>query len=210
VGRFCQDHHVAALREKDLQVVSPKSTSIGLQRGIVRLVAYQPAWKALFAAEAERIRDALGERALAIEHVGSTAVAGLPAKPIIDLMVGIADIDDADKEIRALQEIGYERRPNGDLPGRLFLVLGTEEVRRVHLSLSEPGSDFWRGHLQFRDCLRANPALATAYEQLKRDLAARYPDDRLSYTAGKEEFIAEVLAMAEGNRQPTSGREASR
>jgi GrpB-like predicted nucleotidyltransferase (UPF0157 family) len=190
--------------------MNSETTSIGLQRGIVRLLPHQPVWKTLFAAEAERIRDALGERVLAIEHVGSTAVAGLPAKPIIDLMVGIADIDDSDKEIRTLEEIGYERRPNGDLPGRLYLVLGSAEMRRFHLSLSEPGSDFWRGHLLFRDSLRADPAVAAAYARLKRELAARYPDDRLSYTAGKEEFIAGVLAMAEGNRQPTSGREANR
>jgi GrpB-like predicted nucleotidyltransferase (UPF0157 family) len=191
-------------------MVSSRSTPVGLQRGFVRLLPHQPAWKTLFAAEAERIQGALGERARAIEHVGSTAVAGLLAKPIIDLMVGIADIDHADVEIRALEDIGYKRRPNGDLPGRLLLVLGSGEVRRIHLSLSEPGSDFWRGHLLFRDSLLADPALASAYARLKQELAAQYPDDCLSYTAGKEEFIAGVLTMAEDDRLPTSVPEASR
>jgi GrpB-like predicted nucleotidyltransferase (UPF0157 family) len=169
---------------------------IGLRRGIVRLEPHHPEWQVLFTAEAQRIRTALGERVLAIEHVGSTAVAGLPAKPILDIMVGVAELDDTGEAIRALEAIGYERRPYGDLPGRLFLVLGEGDMRWVHLSLSEPASVFWRDHLLFRDCLRADPVVAAEYERVKLELAARFPDDRLSYTDGKDAFIAQAIATA--------------
>jgi GrpB-like predicted nucleotidyltransferase (UPF0157 family) len=170
--------------------------AIGLQRGIVRLELHHPEWKTLFAAEAERLRAALGARSLAVEHVGSTAVEGLLAKPIIDIMVGVADLDDTDETVRALEAIGYERRPAGDIRGRLFLVLGQGDVRQIHLSLAEPTSDFWRDHLLFRDRLRADPEVAAEYESLKQDLAVRYPEDRLSYTEGKDAFIISVLALA--------------
>jgi GrpB-like predicted nucleotidyltransferase (UPF0157 family)/GNAT superfamily N-acetyltransferase len=176
---------------------------IGLARGVVRLAPHHPEWQRLFTAEAARLRAALGERALAVEHVGSTAVAGLRAKPILDIMVGVASLDETDGLVRDLELIGYERRPAGDLPGRQYLVLGEGEVRRVHLSLSEPGSDFWRDHLLFRDRLRADPALAAAYERLKLELAARFPHDRLAYTDGKDAFIRDVLAA---NRDHTGAQ----
>lgn len=169
---------------------------LGLQRGIVRLATHHPAWKALYAAEAARLRAALGERALAVEHVGSTAVAGLRAKPILDIMVGVASLDATKGIVRDLETIGYERLPAGDLPGRQYLVLGQGEVRRVHLSLSEPASAFWHDHLLFRDRLQADPAMATEYERIKMALAARFPNDRLAYTEGKDAFISRVLAAA--------------
>ena len=171
-----------------------RKPAVGLQRGIVRLAPHHPEWAALFAVEAQRIREAFAGRALAIEHVGSTAVAGLRAKPILDIMVGVAALDDVEETIRDLERIGYERRPAGDLPGRRYLVLGRGEVRQVHLSLSEPASAFWRDHLLFRDRLRADPETAAAYERLKEDLAVRFPDDRISYTEGKDAFISAVLA----------------
>ncbi len=179
--------------------VSPLAAapSIGLARSITRLVPHDPAWSGLFAAEAARLRAALGEQALAIEHVGSTAVAGLAAKPIIDIMIGVEDLDDCDGHVRALEAIGYERRPVGDLPGRLYLVLGEGDMRWAHLSLAEMTSPFWSDHLTFRDRLRADAAAAEAYGRLKEGLAARFRHDRISYTDGKEDFIADVLAAAD-------------
>jgi len=176
--------------------VSPLAAapSIGLARSVTRLVPHDPAWSGLFAAEAARLRAALGDRALAIEHVGSTAVAGLAAKPIIDIMIGVADLTDCDEHVRALEAIGYERRAVGDLPGRLYLVLGEGNMRWAHISLSEMTSPFWSNHLRFRDRLRADAEVATAYERLKQELAARFPDDRIQYTEAKGDFIAGVLA----------------
>lgn len=170
---------------------------LGLDRTIVRVVPYQPAWAALFVAEAARLRAALGERVLAIEHVGSTSVPGLAAKPILDLAASVPSLAGAIDLVPDLQRLGYEHKADPELPERLYFVKGTPEHRTHHLSLAEPGSRFWRQHLLFRDVLRANPALAAEYARLKHDLAARHSTDRLAYGAGKKAFIDSVIEQAE-------------
>lgn len=173
------------------------AAEIGLTRGLVRLADYQPEWPRLFADEATSLRSVLGERALRIEHVGSTAVAGLVAKPILDIVVAITDLRDGEKAVRMLEGIGYEVIPEDPVVDRLFLVKGTPDARQIHLSLAEPASACWRDHVLFRDALRSQPRLAADYAALKRELAARYPEDRAAYTAGKADFIQRVVAAAE-------------
>ena len=188
---------------------------IGLKRGIVRLADHQPGWDRLFAGEAAALHAALGERALHIEHVGSTAVSGLAAKPIIDIIVALRAMDDADDAARILADFGYEVIPEDPVPDRLFLVKGPPETRQIHLSLCELPSRCWRSHVLFRDHLRSNPTAAETYATLKRDLAARYPDDRAAYTSGKEAFIHQALAAAENRAgadaasEPRVGNDAS-
>ena len=175
----------------------------------VVLVDYDPEWPRAFEGERDRIARALGPLALAVEHHGSTAVPGLAAKPILDIMVAVARLDEVEEHERRLVAAGYDRREVGDLPGRLYFQRWIDRRRHVHLSLTELGSDFWREHLVFRDALRRDPKLLQAYADLKRDLAARYREDRLGYTDAKTGFIRKALrsAMAEAPRSGWAGGE---
>ena len=169
---------------------------IGLSQDKVKVVPYEPAWRDLYEAEAERIHAALGDKVLAVEHAGSTSVEGLDAKPIIDLMVAVASPASAAELRPALAGLGYEFRPEDEVPGRLFFVRGPRDNRTHHLSLTELDGEFWRVQVLFRDHLRSHPDAADAYRRLKRKLAAKYPDDRPAYTAAKGEFILKTLEQA--------------
>jgi GrpB-like predicted nucleotidyltransferase (UPF0157 family) len=140
------------------------------------------------------LQQALGVHALEIAHIGSTAVPGLMAKPLLDIMVAITSLQERDAVVPLLEAAGYEFRPHDTLLERLFFIAGEADARRVNLSLVEQDSAFWRDHLAFRDILRAQPEVAAAYARLKAELAERFPEDRVAYTAAKGEFVASVLA----------------
>jgi len=148
----------------------------------------------LFAEEAAQIREAIGEIITSIEHIGSTSINGIAAKPIIDIAVGAGKIADGESCVRPLENIGYEYRGEHGIAGRFYFVKG--EPRTHHLHLVEIGSDFWRSHLLFRDYLRENQAVAEDYENLKKELAKRYAENREAYTNGKAAFIENVLKTA--------------
>ena len=175
---------------------------LGLTRGTVRLAPHEPAWAGRFAREAARIRAGLGADALAVEHMGSTAIPGIAAKPVLDLTVAVRGLLPVAPWVPRLAEIGYEHVPENAMPDREFFALGTPTVRTHHLSLVEADSARWHRHLLFRDYLRAHPDEAAAYERVKRALAERFPDDRASYTAGKHDFIEAVVARARAWRPP--------
>ena len=166
----------------------------GLARREVRLVPHDLRWAPAYRREAERLQQALGSQALEIAHIGSTTVPGVPTKPLLDILVAITSLEERGEVIPLLEQIGYEFRPHDALPERLFFIAGAPDARRVDLSLAELDSPFWRDHLAFRDILRAHPDVAESCARLKSDLAERYPDDRLAYTAAKGEFVANVLA----------------
>jgi len=170
--------------------------SIGLQRGTVRVVEYDPRWAFEFEAEAQRVAAVLSSRDLPpveFEHVGSTAVPGLAAKPIIDFMVGLAPGADRRVFIEAFVAAGYELRGPQGVPERELLVLGPESRRTHHLNLVEFDGAFWRDHLAFRERLRNDAELRAEYSALKRLLADRHPLERAAYTNGKASFIQSVL-----------------
>lgn len=169
---------------------------VGLPRGTVRVVPYQPEWRSLFEAEAVLLRSVMGDAALGVEHVGSTAVEGLDAKPIIDLIVAVRDLREAEEWIPKLEAPGYEFRPDAGIPDRLFFAKGPRTWRTHHLSLAEPSSKFYTEHLLFRDYLRANPEAFEEYRALKHELARRYAGDRASYTEGKRAFVKRILTLA--------------
>ena len=167
---------------------------LGLHRGTVTLMPHTEVWHQLFADEEARLRDALAGYALAIEHVGSTAVCGLSAKPIIDIAVAVLEIVDAQSCVIPLEDIGYEYRGELGIPGRHFF--GKGEPRTHHLHLVRACSDFWKSHLLFREYLRKHAEIATEYDKLKRGLAIEYKDNREAYTEGKATFIENVLRVA--------------
>jgi GrpB-like predicted nucleotidyltransferase (UPF0157 family) len=176
---------------------------IGLKRGTVQLVAYQPAWRMRFEEEAQRLRSALGARILHIEHVGSTAIEGMDAKPIIDMMVAVESMVKARDLVPLLKALGYQYREDDPVPGRLFFANGPPNKRTHHLSLTEPTTSCWMEHILFRDYLRTHPEAAEAYRKLKRELAQKYQQERRAYTAGKDRFIKRTLEAASEHERLT-------
>jgi len=167
----------------------------------VEIVDYDPCWPALFAAEASVLRNALPSDAfIAIEHVGSTAIPGVAAKPIIDIFVAVPSIADAKRTlIEPIKEIGYVYWKDNPNPERMFFVKGMPPFgarRTHHIHLCEPSSEHWSRPLVFRDYLRQHPDRARAYVALKHDLAERFRDDREGYTAAKEAFVLDIVAKA--------------
>jgi GrpB-like predicted nucleotidyltransferase (UPF0157 family) len=164
--------------------------------GPVTIVDYNPAWPMMYEAERGHISNAIGEWLVDIQHVGSTSVPGLDAKPVVDIMVGVRKLGDDTHFVPPMQAIGYDYVPvyEDDIPDRRYFRRG--EPRLFHVHITEHEGDFWRKHLAFRDYLRDHPHRATEYEALKRRLAAEYGSDRLGYVNAKSDFIEGVLERA--------------
>lgn len=171
--------------------------SVGLPRGTVRVVPYDPEWRSLYEREASLLRAVMGRSALCVEHIGSTALEGMDSKPIIDLMVAVESLDEAAASVPHLEALGYEFRPDSGVADRLFFAKGAREHRTHHLSLAEPSSNFYAEKLLFRDYLRAHREAFDEYRALKKRLARLHAHDRASYTEGKRVFVERVLALAQ-------------
>jgi GrpB-like predicted nucleotidyltransferase (UPF0157 family) len=157
------------------------------------IVDYDPRWPAMFAQLRDRVAAALGPLAVRIEHVGSTAVPGLAAKPIIDLDVVIASRDHLPAVIRRLQPLDYHHEGDLGVPGREAFTT-PPHTDPHHLYVCAADSAALARHLAFRDLLRAHPETARAYGKLKRSLAMRFGPDRAAYTDAKTAFTEAVLA----------------
>lgn len=160
----------------------------------VILTPYSPLWPAVFDVERRELARLLGE-AVAIEHVGSTAVPGLGAKPIIDMMAGTPDLAIVERRIPDLVAAGWRYVPEFEkaLPDRRYFTRVDGAPGKFHLHAVVLGSAFWKRTIAFRDALRGDAQLAQQYWRLKQRLAARFPNDRSAYTEGKGEFIRDVL-----------------
>ncbi|MCG8592064.1 MAG: GrpB family protein [Proteobacteria bacterium] len=159
----------------------------------VELVTHDPAWREAFERERQELRSVLDERALAIEHIGSTAVGELIAKPIVDIAIGVRDLDTAQEWIPALARLGYHFLDYPENTTRRFFKKGAAGATH-HVHVLEADGAEYRDHLRFRDALRADPARRDAYAALKHELAAAHSRDRIAYSDAKSEFVAEVLA----------------
>lgn len=153
---------------------------------------YDPRWATEFEHEAGVLSRLLGPLVTAIEHVGSTSVPGLAAKPIIDIALAFESRQQLDEARRALRSAGYHDVGDFGERGGVIIAKGPRSRRTHALHLVDARSDQWRGYLAFRDRLRRDTALRERYATLKRELAARFPFDRASYLAGKVEFIADA------------------
>jgi GrpB-like predicted nucleotidyltransferase (UPF0157 family)/ubiquinone/menaquinone biosynthesis C-methylase UbiE len=162
----------------------------------ISLVPYDPEWPGRFEAEKGRLEAVIGPWIFGgIEHVGSTSIPGLAAKPIIDIMVGVEDLEEARGAFVGLAELGYLHAPYKQEIMHWFCKPSVA-VRTHHLYLMERDSPEWRARIAFRDFLRTHPETAHAYEQLKRELAQRFRTDREAYTQAKGVFVARVVASA--------------
>lgn len=181
---------------------------IGLRRGTVKLKPYNPRWAIAFRTEERRLRRALGKLVVDIQHIGSTAISGMAAKPIIDISVGVRTMGDAGRCIQPLRKLGYEwRRDFGGPHVQLLFVKGPEQKRTHYLHLMKYDGALWENDIFFRNYLRRHKRQAKAYANLKRRLAARFSSDRPSYTSAKAKFILGVIKKASGDHHGKSGVE---
>lgn len=162
----------------------------------IEVVDYRPEWEKMFQEEEKKIRKILGKNCIAVYHIGSTSVKGLPAKPIIDIMPVVKDIslvDAHDPEFRAL---GYACRGEFGIPGRRFYAKGGDHrTHHIHIFEKSSKADIKR-HLAVRDYLRSHPDTAREYAELKKNLAARYPHDNDGYCDGKDAYMKELEQKA--------------
>jgi GrpB-like predicted nucleotidyltransferase (UPF0157 family) len=159
---------------------------------LVELVEHDPSWADLFEQERGRLSGIFGEQARGIEHVGSTSVPGLCSKPIVDVLVGLRDLELTGEQVEAMRGLGYEFLGEYGLPGRLFF---RREPRSLHVHVVAYGSEHWERQLTFRDALRSDAEERRRYDAFKRRLAAEgHP--REVYTELKTPFIREVEARA--------------
>ena len=163
---------------------------------VIEVVPYDPAWPARFEAEAAAIRTALGDTLVGIEHIGSTSVPGLAAKPIIDMIPLVRDVTELDRKIGAMAAIGYTPRGEYGLPGRRYFRKGSAYARVIHAHAYQIDDPEAERHLAFRDYLRTHPEAVVAYDALKRKLAQRHPHDIVAYMDGKDGLIKQLEAEA--------------
>jgi GrpB-like predicted nucleotidyltransferase (UPF0157 family) len=174
--------------------------------GKVRVVPHDPRWRDAFEAEAKRVAAALGENVVAVHHVGSTAIPNIYAKPVVDLLVEVGDIDEVDGRSSAMESLGYEVMGEYGIPGRRYFRKDTREgIRTHHIHAFEAGSAEAVRHLAFRDYMIAHPAEAQRYSELKRKLAKEHPENIDGYMDGKDGFIKEVDRRAARWRASQTG-----
>lgn len=159
----------------------------------VEVVPHNPQWRDAFEAEAKRVAVALGENMVAIHHIGSTAIPNINAKPVIDLLVEVRDIVQADSRSSAMASLGCEVMGEFGIPGRRYFRKDDPECTRTHqIHTFVVGSPEIDRHLAFRDYMIAHPTDALAYSELKRKLAEEHPQNIDRYMDGKDDFIQEI------------------
>jgi len=174
---------------------------LGLKRGKVKLSLYNPKWAEFFEKEKKMLQKSLRKMIIDIQHVGSTAVSGILAKPIIDIAVAVPRLSrkEPEKYIKPLKKIGYEYRGE-DRPREHLFVKGSGEKRICHLHMVKFDSQAWKNYLLFRDYLRTHKKIAAEYAKLKLELAKKFSGNRKLYTAGKDKFIQKVLKKLKNNQ----------
>ena len=170
---------------------------IGLARGVVQLAPYDERWAALYEEERARLLAAVGDHILDIQHIGSTAIPGCAAKPILDIAIAVANYEAAFVCVAPIVRLGYEYVGENGIPRRHYFVKRNPVAETTHhVHINELGSPAWENPILFRDYLRAHPDAVAEYTALKRLLAERHPADRAAYTDAKGEFVAKILLLA--------------
>ncbi|KTC72559.1 multifunctional nucleotidyltransferase/glutamate rich protein GrpB/ribosomal protein alanine acetyltransferase [Legionella birminghamensis] len=191
-------HEHWAITVEDYIAESPEI----LKKDHVTLEPYNPEWPSLAQREIDKIKSVFPEHSIIdIQHIGSTAIAGLSAKPILDIQIAVPSLESTKLiAVPILQKLGYEYWADNPDPGRMFFVKGMPpygEKRTHHVHIVEQNSAHWRNKLLFRDYLRLHPDVASEYEQLKFKLAQEHLYDREKYTDEKLSFVSKVLQLAQ-------------
>lgn len=171
---------------------------IGLKRGIIRLETYDENWNRLAYDSIQQLKTLFKKIAIDIQHIGSTAIDNIHAKPIIDLVVGVENLDKVNQFFPSLEKENIIFRGQ-DVSNQLLFVMEdtSRNVRTHHIHIVIHNKKDWNNYINFRDYLNANPIKAKEYERLKIDLTNQYPTDRNAYTHGKNLLINELLLEAE-------------
>ena len=162
----------------------------------IKVVPHDPNWSKLFKAEADELAAIFGQEVIAIHHIGSTAIPGISAKPIIDMLVEVQDIEKIDEFNEEMIQLGYQPKGEFGIPGRRFFIKGDDANRTHHIHTFQTGHPRIERYLNFRDYMMAHPEEAQAYSRLKEELTRRFPEDIEGYMAGKDEFIKEIERKA--------------
>ncbi len=166
------------------------------EREKIDLVPYTLEWETLFKAEAELLSKALGNTLQDIHHIGSTAIPGIVAKPIVDILPVVKDIHAVDQLTPSLEALGYEARGEFGIPGRRFFMKKQNGKRTFNVHIFEEGHPDIERHLRFRNYMRIHPEDAAAYSELKKELVIKFPDDIEQYCWGKEDFVKAIELKA--------------
>lgn len=170
---------------------------LGLKRGIVELYPHDCEWEIVAGETITQIKKLIGNIILGIEHIGSTAIKWISAKPIIDIVIGVSDIGDIKNYIQILEENGIIFRGEESSTQLLFVIGDFEkDTRTHHIHVVNFDSEEWKNYINFRDYLNLYPEKAKLYDLKKADLQAQFKDNRKLYTQGKSQLISELLAEA--------------
>lgn len=164
----------------------------------IKLETYNPNWKNLFIQEKEAIIQAISPKPIRVEHIGSTSIHNLPAKPIIDIMLGFDSIQEMNKSVQEIQSLGYDYIQEYEdlMPERRFFIKRTNNIKQFHLHAVKQNSTFWIRHLLFRKHLRTNEKDRLLYFQLKQELATIEWKDENEYAEAKTDFIRKIEQKA--------------
>ncbi|MCR4688270.1 MAG: GrpB family protein [Saccharofermentans sp.] len=176
-------------------------SGLGLVRGMVTVVPHNDAWETEGRNTAAKLKEILGDTAVDVQHIGSTSIKGIYAKPILDLVVGVNDFGDILAKNDLLAQNGFYYRGQ-DIPGQHLYVCGEGEIRTHHIHVVIYQDPNWNNYLTMRNYLNSHPEDAKRYSDLKISLGEKYADDRNTYTAMKEDFIDSILykAKVEGDQ----------
>lgn len=190
---------------------SGEDMPIGLKRGTVVLEPHSDEWDVCAAETIAVLKEILGDDAVDIQHVGSTAVKGIAAKPIIDIVVGAEDFEKIRKHEKELHSAGIVFRGE-DIEGQLLFVIGDfkKDTRSHHIHVVKWNGEEWSNYINFRDYLNADRDAAREYSRLKKTLMKEYPNNRLLYTEGKKKMIAGLLEQAAKWREESENQENKR
>lgn len=170
--------------------------ALGLREGKVQLVPHNSLWRTYFDLESQRLYAALGSYVKEIRHIGSTAIPGIYAKPILDIMVGLVAIADVRHCEKLLTTLGYIYEGEQAISGWHFFKKKAGDLTTHHLHIVEWGGSYWVDHVLFQEYLFRHPEVAEAYENLKLVLEKKHADNREAYTRDKTDFINKVTEMA--------------
>ena len=167
---------------------------LGLKRGTVQLQPHDKQWKNVATQTIEKLKSVLGKDAIDIQHIGSTAIPAIKAKPIIDIVVGVTDFDKVMLHNEQLRQVGIFYR-GSDVERQLLYVMGDMEndTRTHHIHIVKWNGTEWKNYIHFRDYLNANENMALQYEKLKEEMERKYADDRVAYTNSKQNMINRIL-----------------
>ena len=173
---------------------------LGLKKHTVEIVEHQSDWHALAVDACQKVQIATSKLLAEVQHVGSTAVPGLLAKPILDIAAGIKNWELVPEIITRMTDIGYIYRGDAGVNGgHLFVWESSPNIRTIHVHVVEYNGSQWNNYLLFRDLLRQDSQIRRQYAELKEQLKSRYPNNRKAYTAGKRGFVMKCLEQAHSN-----------